>query len=438
MNLNKLVLPILGATALIGCGSDSESTDPSVQVRTVSVNTVLANISEVNALSQDCLMDFVPEKEITIPELMNVCALQDTNGNVHYVRTNDYELTVTDMFGTQTYTIDDIVYDASLSVDIFGEATFKITAKVDDSVGHQFYSYYLVEGETDISSNESEVTIEVDNKDYSYVTFSVADHDDIDFEHTTITELNSEAKNFGATGSEGGEQVDSAYAYRYINRNADIIFTISNGLTAEASIDDFQPGVHYDFGELAIDPSLGNIIIKDPDFGTPIDISPTPTPITPVISESQMDNAEFMRFNEHGHAKFKTTTNIKGKAEPWLYPDVKFEDGAKLLNQFNFSYAIDDNGNDFSTFMNIYLLNGDGESVRADYFADDNIKVEGVKLSKEQFINQYGEYKLAARADGIKFKTNFIVRIADDNTKADLEFTVTEYTVEELQPTVTQ
>ncbi|MEZ8859461.1 hypothetical protein [Vibrio sp. 10N.247.311.51] len=441
--MKKTVLSslVLASLVLVGCDDSSTSESPALQGRTVSVNTTLANISEMNALSNTCLKDVqLPNsKTVKTPEFeSNVCAIQDIDGNVHYVRTSSYKLSVTDMYGTKDYDINDIVLDGMQDVEVFGDATFKITPKHVDGEYNQFYSYYLVEGEEDVPGNEMHVEIKVDNKNFSYVTFTVTDREDIDFYHSTITESREESKNFGATGSayedDYKEVVYETHAYRYITKDADVLLTANNGASTIASID-FEPIKHYDFGELKIDPKSGVIIITPPDFGDPIEI--IPTPVTPVIKPSQVDNAELVFFDGNGFGVFSTVANKKGLAEPWLYPEVQFEDGLKSLKQFEFSYELEGHES-FDTFMNIYLLDEAGALVRAIYYPNGDVTVDDGTpiMDKATFIENYGSYKLAARMDGVRFKTNFIVRVADDNADAGLQFTVKDFTVKELLPVV--
>ena len=440
--MKKTILSSLVAAnlALVGCDDSSTSESPELQARTVSVDATMANISEVNALSNTCLKDIqLPDSRIVNAPGFdnNVCAVQDIDGNVHYVRTSSYNLLVTDIYGTKTYGINDIVLDGVLDVEVFGDATFKITPKNVEDEYNQFYSYYLVEGEEEVAADEMYVEIKVDNKDYSYVTFTVADREDIDFYHSTITESREESKNFGATGSV--EQGDSegviygTHAYRYIAKDADILITAFNGASTTGAID-FEPLKHYDLGELRIDPKSGDIIITPPDFGEPIEI--IPSPVTPVIKPSQVDNAELVFFDGNGFGVFSTVANKKGLAEPWLYPEVQFEDGLKSLKQFEFSYELEGHES-FDTFMNIYLLDEAGTLVRAIYYPNGDVTVDdGAPMDKATFIENYGSYKLAARMDGVRFKTNFIVRVADDNADAGLQFTVKDFTVKELSPVV--
>ncbi|MEZ8625711.1 hypothetical protein AB6D75_07935 [Vibrio splendidus] len=444
--MRKTILSSLVAAnlALVGCDDSSTSTSPESpvsQARTVTVDATMANITEVNALSNTCLKDIqLPESKVVSVQDFdnNVCAVQDIDGNVHYVRTNGYNLLVTDMYGTSTYDINDIVVDGVQDVEVFGEATFKITPKVVEGEYNQFYSYYLVEGEEEVTADEMHVEIKVDNKDYSYVTFTVADREDIDFYHSTITESREESKNFGATragdyeGSEGSDY--GTYAYRYIKKDADILITAFNGASTTGTID-FEPLKHYDLGELRIEPKSGDIIITPPDFGEPIEI--IPTPVTPVIKPSQVDSAELVFFDGNGFGVFSTVANKKGLAEPWLYPEVQFEDGLKSLKQFEFSYELEGHES-FDTFMNIYLLDEAGTLVRAIYYPNGDVTVDDGTpiMDKATFIENYGSYKLAARIDGVRFKTNFIVRVADDNTAAGLQFTVKDFTVKELSSVV--
>lgn len=444
--MRKTILSSLVAAnlALVGCDDSSTSTSPESpvsQARTVTVDATMANITEVNALSNTCLKDIqLPESKVVSVQDFdnNVCAVQDIDGNVHYVRTNGYNLLVTDMYGTSTYDINDIVVDGVQDVEVFGEATFKITPKVVEGEYNQFYSYYLVEGEEEVTADEMHVEIKVDNKDYSYVTFTVADREDIDFYHSTITESREESKNFGATragdyeGSEGSDY--GTYAYRYIKKDADILITAFNGASTTGTID-FEPLKHYDLGELRIEPKSGDIIITPPDFGEPIEI--IPTPVTPVIKPSQVDSAELVFFDGNGFGVFSTVANKKGLAEPWLYPEVQFEDGLKSLKQFEFSYELEGHES-FDTFMNIYLLDEAGTLVRAIYYPNGDVTVDDGTpiMDKATFIENYGSYKLAARIDGVRFKTNFIVRVADDNTDAGLQFTVKDFTVKELSSVV--
>ncbi|MFA0084542.1 hypothetical protein [Vibrio sp. 10N.261.51.F12] len=441
--MKKTVLSslVLASLVLVGCDDSSTSESPALQGRTVSVNATLANISEMNALSNTCLKDVQLPKSKTVktPEFeSNVCAIQDIDGNVHYVRTSSYKLSVTDTYGTKDYDINDIVLDGMQDVEVFGDATFKITPQHVDGEYNQFYSYYLVEGEEDVPGNEMYVEIKVENKNFSYVTFTVTDREDIDFYHSTITESREEPKNFGATGSayedDYKEVVYDTHAYRYITRDAEVLVTANNGASTIASID-FEPLKHYDFGELKIDPKSGVIIITPPDFGDPIEI--IPTPVTPVIKPSQVDNAELVSFDQNGFGVFSTVANNRGLAEPWLYPEVQFEDGQKSLKQFEFSYELEGH-NSFSTFMNIYLLDEAGTLVRAIYYPNGDVTVDdgAAPMDKTTFIETYGSYKLAARMDGTRFKTNFIVRVADDNTEADLQFKVKDFTVKELSPVV--
>ncbi|MEZ8241135.1 hypothetical protein AB6C73_21985 [Vibrio splendidus] len=444
--MRKTILSSLVAAnlALVGCDDSSTSTSPESpvsQARTVTVDATMANITEVNALSNTCLKDIqLPESKVVSVQDFdnNVCAVQDIDGNVHYVRTNGYNLLVTDMYGTSTYDINDIVVDGVQDVEVFGEATFKITPKVVEGEYNQFYSYYLVEGEEEVTADEMHVEIKVDNKDYSYVTFTVADREDIDFYHSTITESREESKNFGATragdyeGSEGSDY--GTYAYRYIKKDADILITAFNGASTTGTID-FEPLKHYDLGELRIEPKSGDIIITPPDFGEPIEI--IPTPVTPVIKPSQVDSAELVFFDGNGFGVFSTVANKKGLAEPWLYPEVQFEDGLKSLKQFEFSYELEGHES-FDTFMNIYLLDEAGTLVRAIYYPNGDVTVDDGTpiMDKATFIENYGSYKLAARIDGVRFKTNFIVRVADDNTDAGLQFIVKDFTVKELSSVV--
>ncbi|MFA0056702.1 hypothetical protein [Vibrio echinoideorum] len=445
--MNKLSLSSVVVAAnlvLVGCDDSSTSTSPETpvsQARTVTVDATMANITEMNALSNTCLKDIeLPEdKVISVQEFdNNVCAVKDLDGNVHYVRTNDYSLVVTDMYGTKTYDINDIVVDGMQDVEVFGEATFKIEPKVVKGEYNQFYSYYLVEGEEVLGADETHVVIHVDNKDYSYVTFTVAAREDIDFYHSTITETREESKNFGATYSgnvEGSIGSDNGtHAYRYIDKDAVVLITAFNGASVPSTIE-FEPMRHFNLGELKIDPKSGEIIITPPDFGDPIEI--IPTPVTPVIKPSQVDNAELVHFDQNGFGVFSTVANKKGLAEPWLYPEVQFEDGQKSLKQFKFSYELEGHES-FDTFMNIYLLDEAGTLVRAMYYPNGDVIVDdgAAPMDKTTFIENYGNYKLAARMDGVRFKTNFIVRVADDNTDAGLQFTVKDFTVKELSPVV--
>lgn len=447
--MNKTVLSslVVATMALVGCNDTATTESPVLQGRMVSVNTVLANVSELNALTNTCLRDVqLPEPTKELPEFENnVCAIEDLDGNVHFVRTSDYDLTVTDIYGTKTYPITDII-DGMQEVEVFGEATFKVTPQRVEDEDNQFYSYYLVEGEQDLPQDERHVEIKVDNTEFSYVTFTVAEREDLDFYHTTITEAREEPKNFGATRThvEGDVNIYETHAYRYIKKDSDVLITAYNGSSYVETID-FEPVTHYDFGELKIDPKSGDIIITPPDFGEPIEI--IPTPVAPVIKPSQVDNAELVRFDENGYGIFSTIANKRGEAEPWLYPEVKFENGLKSLKTFDFSYQIEES-NGFATFMNIYLLDND-VLVRAVYYPSKEETVEeypngyvrvdgGEVISKEKFIEHYGDYKLAARTDGIRFNTNFILRVADDNTEEGLEFTVKDFTVKQLPASITQ
>ncbi|MGR5095594.1 hypothetical protein ACPV5O_03485 [Vibrio maritimus] len=447
--MNKTVLSslVVATMALVGCNDTSTTESPVLQGRMVSVNTVLANVSEMNALTNTCLRDVqLPEPTNKLPEFENnVCAIEDLDGNVHFVRTSDYDLTVTDIYGPKTYPITDII-DGMQEVEVFGEATFKVSPQRLEGEDNQFYSYYLVEGEQDLPQDERHVEIKVDNTEFSYVTFTVAEREDLDFYHTTITEAREEPKNFGATRThvEGDVNIYETHAYRYIKKDSEVLITAYNGSSYVETID-FEPVTHYDFGELKIDPKSGDIIITPPDFGEPIEI--IPTPVAPVIKPSQVDNAELVRFDENGYGIFSTIANKRGEAEPWLYPELKFENGLKSLKTFDFSYQIEES-NGFATFMNIYLLDDD-ILVRAVYYPSNEKTIEeypngyvsvdgGEVISKERFIEHYGDYKLAARTDGIRFNTNFIVRVADDNTEEGLEFTVKDFTVKQLPASITQ
>lgn len=445
--MNKLSLSSVVVAAnlvLVGCDDSSTSKSPETpvsQARTVTVDATMANITEMNAMSNTCLKDIeLPEdKVVSVQEFdNNVCAVKDLDGNVHFVRTNNYSLVVTDMYGTSTYDINDIVVDGMQEVEVFGEATFKIEPKVVKGEYNQFYSYYLVEGEEVLGADKTHVVIHVDNKDYSYVTFTVADREDIDFYHSTITETREEPKNFGATysgeieGSIGSEY--GTHAYRYIDKDADVSITAFNGTSVLSTIE-FEPMRHFNLGELKIDPKSGEIIITPPDFGEPIEI--IPSPVAPVIKPSQVDNAELVFFDGNGFGVFSTVANKKGLAEPWLYPEVQFEDGLKSLKHFEFSYELEGHES-FDTFMNIYLLDEAGTLVRAIYYPNGDVTVDdgASVMDKATFIENYGSYKLAARMDGVRFKTNFIVRVADDNADAGLQFTVKDFTVKELSPVV--
>ncbi|MEZ9701403.1 hypothetical protein AB4455_01950 [Vibrio sp. 10N.261.46.E12] len=443
--MNKVSLSSIVVAAnlvLVGCDDSSTSTSPESpvsQARTVTVGATMANITEMNALSNTCLKDIeLPEDKVVSVQGFdnNVCAVKDLDGNVHYVRTNDYSLVVTDMYGTNTYDINDIVVDGIQDVEVFGEATFKIEPKIVKGEYNQFYSYYLVEGEEVLGADKTHVVIHVDNKDYSYVTFTVADREDIDFYHSTITETREESKNFGATYSgeiEGSIGSDyGTHAYRYIDKDAVVLITAFNGASVPSTIE-FEPMRHFNLGELKIDPKSGEIIITPPDFGDPIEI--IPTPVAPVIKPSQVDNAELVHFDESGFGIFKTVLNRNDLAEPWLYPEVQFVAGEKTLKQYDFSYSLDV-PESFKSHMDIYLLDEAGELVRVVYYPNGNVDIKGGPqgISKADFVKDYGHYRLDARIDGLKFKTNFIIRVADDNDVGDLQFTVKEYTVKELAP----
>ncbi len=447
--MKKTVLSslVVATITMVGCNDSSTAESPVLQGRMVSVSTELANVSEMNALTNTCLRDVqlpAPTKEL--PEFENnVCAIEDLDGNVHFVRTSDYELTVTDIYGSKNYPIADIT-NGMHEVEVFGEATFRVTPQRVEGEDNQFYSYYLVEGEQDLSQDERHVAIKVDNTEFSYVTFTVAEREDLDFYHTTITEAREEPKNFGATRThvEGDVNIYETHAYRYIKKDSEVLITAYNGASYVESID-FEPLKHYDFGELKIDPKSGDIIITPPDFGEPIEI--VPTPVAPVIKPSQVDNAELVHFDANGYGIFSTIANKRGEAEPWLYPEVKFENGIKSLKTFEFNYQIEES-NGFATFMNIYLLDDD-VLVRAVYYPSNEETIEdypdgyvrvdgGAIISKNDFLKLYGDYKLAARADGIRFNTNFIVRVADDNTVEGLKFTVKEFTVKQLPASVAQ
>ncbi|NKF50380.1 hypothetical protein G3R49_07300 [Shewanella sp. WXL01] len=449
--MKKSLLTISVITALLtsGCSSDEQST-PTEEIRTIEVSTNLKNVSNVNALSSNCLPvgdSLTTNDDVKIPVGFEhpVCAIKDNRGFVHYVRTNDYQITITDSQGTKfTESIADIT-NFQFEFDVVGEAVAEVHF-IGELEGKytDVYSYYTVEtpskGQT-IDRSETNVKIEVDNEQFSYVTFQ-SHNDDVIFQETTIT--TEKEFHFGLTGQQTNNS-EEVVAYRYIKQDADVLFTARNYEMAYASIE-FQPQKHFDFGVLEIDPNEGSIIITPPRFGNPIDI--TPTPIDKVINPDQVLGATIVNYEPTtGAATFEAQPKL-GKAEPSVYPEIQFEPDTYILNQFDFNFDVETSIS-ASTFMNIYLIDVDSKTLNAvvyptgnvtilkkdtngDYLTFDKFEGDGALQS---FMIQYGEYTLASQTDSTKRQTNFILRVADDNKEA-FEFTINEFTIElvDLQP----
>ncbi|WP_119967985.1 hypothetical protein [Shewanella japonica] len=451
MKKSVLALSVISALFLAGCSSDDDSSspeptpEPSPEMRTIEVSTALKNVSEMNAMSSGCLPVNipVPQDDVELPGIDHpVCKIDDSEGNPHFIRTNDYEITVTDQSGIKyTETIEDIT-NFEFEFDVIGDAEIHVDFIGTLEGSHdEAYSYYTVETPLlgkKVGRDETEITVELDNESYSYVTFQ-ANNDDIVFEQTTIT--TSDEYHFGISGqSENELESKLIHAYRYIKQDADLFFTARNSVEAKAWID-FLPRKHYEFGELKIDPNSGDLIIKEPDFGTPIGI--TPVPANAAVLPNQVDGAENPVYNtETGAVTFTATLpKLGNEVEPWIYPNFEFTEGKYQLNQFDFSFDVTTNI-ETSMFMNVYLIDVDGETLNAVVYPTGEVnvmkKIEGTYTSVDEFegegalqtfMLQYGDYKLASRSDGTKRQTNFIIRVADDNTE-EFTFTVLDYTVE--------
>ncbi|MEZ9234785.1 hypothetical protein [Shewanella sp. 10N.286.52.A9] len=452
MKKSVLALSVISALFLAGCNSDDDSSspdptpEPSPEIRTIEVSTALKNVSEMNALSSECLPVGESVKlngDVNVPVGFEhpVCAIQDNKGNVHFVRTNDYQITVTDENGQKfqeeigditNFDFEfDVVGEANIAVNFVGELEGKYT---------DTYSYYTVEtpsnGQT-VNRSETEVLVAVDNEAYSFVTFQ-SHNDDILFDETTIT--TTKAFHFGLTAQENRTK-NELIAYRYIKQDADLVFTARNYDTAFSSID-FEPKKHFDFGLLQIDPNTGGIIINPPKFGEPIVIIPTPT--DRVVEPEQVTGAELQSYDPVTGAATFIATPVRGAAEPWIYPDFKISSGEFTLEQFDFSFNVETSLEASAMYMNIYLLDTDGESLNAVIYPNGEVTVKQKENGKYKeiqkfegegatasFIATFGGYPLESRIDGVKLQTNFIVRVADDNTE-EFEFTIHDFTVEKI------
>lgn len=218
--MKKALLITSIAIIISGCNDNSTDAPGSTELRNVSVNY------QTIELGEQPLMDV--EGNLYVMS-------EDSNGYYHWLINSGYKLCIDDNLGHRC--IDHITIDnAPIAIEVAGEATISVTHdQTEKSLG--LSKSYTLTGNAHLTTNETNLTIEMKNTEWAYVTMLYAPS--IIAEIPEMLNSNNEWRQMSYPAYGGG------YWYEYVNTSTKIKALTREWNYLNIDLKDPQPNKHY-------------------------------------------------------------------------------------------------------------------------------------------------------------------------------------------------
>ncbi|KPZ70066.1 hypothetical protein AN944_02450 [Shewanella sp. P1-14-1] len=349
MKKSVLALSVISALFLAGCSSDDDSSSPEPTPEPTESREVAVTIAAAQLLPTSVV---ITSDEDGIPVLPEYIQQVDNKGYQHAILVKGYDLCYSDEIVTDKCFHNIDIYDATITLDVTGEATITISNPIVNSVYTS--PVYTAFGEETLKVEDTQVEIKVTNKDWQYITVESSN----DVEASYLNDLSME---WTEVSKDAHRNVDYDYSFGYVLIDSQVVVDTSKYGSLEADTTYEANGrvdLRVNFNE------NGNIIIGDPSFGD--GDSPIIEPITPVVDENKLHFADITNDYNTGTVTIVPHESVRNDREDEAKVVTNVALGKKLSDyhqEFSFEPVSDEM---MTPYISAYLKGAliDGRTVK--------------------------------------------------------------------------
>ncbi|OBT08334.1 hypothetical protein A9267_11565 [Shewanella sp. UCD-FRSSP16_17] len=387
MKKSVLALSVISALFLAGCSSDDDSSSPEPTPEPTESREVAVTIAAAQLLPTSVV---ITSDEDGIPVLPEYIQQVDNKGYQHAILVKGYDLCYSDEIVTDKCFHNIDIYDATITLDVTGEATITISNPIVNSVDTS--PVYTAFGEETLKVEDTQVEIKVTNKDWQYIT--VESSNDVEASY-----LNNLSMEWTEVSKDAHRNVDYDYSFGYVLIDSQVVVDTPKYGSLEADTTYEANGrvdLRVNFNE------NGNIIIGDPSFGD--GDSPIIEPVTPVMDENIMGRGltDYTIDHNTGAVTWNIEDNgtIKGSEANRIEEAFTYEisDFGEKVGNYNLNLKsktndlTEDGFDTYTAYTAVYLFT-EGGTKRGELEEAAELKVRGdgtlhivVPASREQII----------------------------------------------------